>query len=104
VAVAVKSPWFLAVGGVIALLSLVAAVFGPVPDLFKDETTAANFRAEPANKQGVTEFVLPLDAPLAEMPSGPGYYCSPEIVEWLRKVGTEVPPYQRITSTTTRAA
>ncbi len=93
---AVRSPWFLAVGGVIALLSLVAAVFGPVPDLFKDETSVANFRAEPENKPGVTEFALPLDARLEEMPSGGGFYCSPDIVEWLEEVGTEIPPYQRI--------
>jgi len=96
VASAVKSPWFLAVGGVIALLSLVAAVFGPVPDLFKDETTVANFVAEPVNKHGVTNFVLPLDAPLEEMPPGSDGYCTDDVLEWLRKVGTEVPPYQRI--------
>ncbi|TWP54306.1 hypothetical protein FKR81_01745 [Lentzea tibetensis] len=93
---AVKSPWFLVAGAAIAGVSLVAAVVGPVPDLVKDETEVSSLSAEPVNKPGVTEFVLPLDVRLEDMPPGDDGYCTPKVVEWLTKVGQEVPPYQRI--------
>lgn len=93
---AVKSPWFLIAGAAIAGVSLVAAVVGPVPDLVKDETKVSSLSAEPVNKRFVTEFVLPLDAPLEDMPEGGSGYCGPDSIEWLKKIGKEVPPYQRI--------
>lgn len=69
---------------------------GPVPDLVKSETEPSSLTAEPVNKRGVTEFVLPLDAPLEEMPPGDDGYCTDTVIEWLKKFGKEVPPYQRI--------
>ncbi|ROP41923.1 hypothetical protein [Saccharothrix texasensis] len=91
----------MAAGALVALLGLVAAIFGPVPDRLKDETEVSNFHAKPVNKRGVTQFVLPLDAPLADLPSEPSGYCSEPIIDWLSKIGKEIPPYQRISITNT---
>jgi hypothetical protein len=93
----VGNPWFLAAGGIIALLSLAAAVAGPLPDLVKEETEVENFKATPTNKRSVTQFVLPLDAPLETIPEGSNGYCTDPVLEWLRGHGREIPPYQRIT-------
>jgi hypothetical protein len=94
---AVKSPWFLLAGVVVAVLSLVVALTGPVPELSKQRTKASSLVAEPVNKPYVTDFALPLDAPLDLLPqTDAGFYCNMEMVEWLRRFGTESPPYQRI--------
>ncbi|MDX8055511.1 hypothetical protein SK571_39565 [Lentzea sp. BCCO 10_0798] len=94
---AVKSPWFLIVGGIVAILSLVAALTGSVPELSKSRTKATSLVAEPVNKQFVTDFALPLNAPIDQMPqTDAGFYCDTGMIEWLRRFGTEVPPYQRI--------
>jgi hypothetical protein len=93
----VKSPWFLLVGVIVAILSLVVALTGPIPELSKQRTKASSLVAEPVNKPYVTDFALPLDVPLGLLPqTDSGFYCSMEMVEWLRRFGTESPPYQRI--------
>jgi hypothetical protein len=93
----VKSPRFLLAGAIIAVLSLVAALMGPIPELSKSRTKATSLVAEPVNKTFVSEFALPLDAPLDQLPqTDSGFYCDMGMVEWLRRFGTEVPPYQRI--------
>jgi hypothetical protein len=93
----VKNPWVLLVGVVVTVLSLVAALTGPIPELSKQRTKASSLVAEPVNKPFVTDFALPLDTPLDQLPqTDSGFYCSVEMVEWLRRFGTEVPPYQRI--------
>jgi hypothetical protein len=92
----VKSPWFLLVGGIAAVLSLVAALTGPVPELFKQRTKASSLVAEPVNKPNIATYALPLDAPLEQMPvAGPGP-CSADTAEWLRRFGTEIPNAQAI--------
>jgi hypothetical protein len=97
-AAVVKSPRFAFAVAVIALVGLVAAIVGPVPELLKEQTEVSSLSAEPVNKQGVTQFVLPLDAPLEDIPDivGDGYYCNAQIIDWLKKVGKEIPSYQRI--------
>jgi hypothetical protein len=93
----VKSPWFTVSGVLLAALGLVAAVFGPLPELMTQQTEVENFVATPSNKPGVTAYVLPLDAPLEEMPAGVNGYCAEPVIDWLDDVGREIPPYQRIT-------
>lgn len=87
----VKSPWFLLVGGIAAVLSLVAALTGPVPELFKQRSKATSLVAEPVNKPHIGVYALPLDAPLEAMPvAGPGP-CPADTAEWLRRFGTMIP-------------
>lgn len=92
----VTSPVFLFASGVITLLSLVAAITGPFPEWFKGETKVSNFSARPINELGATKFLLPLDAPLEEVPPGLAGYCTSDVLEWLKEHGTEIPPYQRV--------
>lgn len=96
-----KSPPFLFFGAVIAVLGVVAAVTGPVPDWFKNETEVSNFSAKPINKAGVTRFLLPLDAQLEQLPPTDTGLCGPEQVAWLKEHGTEIPPYERVAITNT---
>ncbi|OXM58532.1 hypothetical protein CFP71_02340 [Amycolatopsis thailandensis] len=91
-----KSPAAAVASLAVAGASLAVAVTGPAPDLFKSETKPASLTMEPINKRGVTEYVLPLDARFEEMPAGVNGYCSEPVIEWLRKTGKEVPPYQRV--------
>ncbi|MFC3455265.1 hypothetical protein [Amycolatopsis speibonae] len=93
---AMKSPLAAVTSLAVAGASLAVAVTGPAPELFKSETKPASLTMEPINKRGVTEYVLPLDARLEEMPAGVNGYCSEAVTEWLRKTGEEVPPYQRV--------
>ncbi|MFS8096045.1 hypothetical protein LFM09_02805 [Lentzea alba] len=87
----VKSPWFLLVGGIAAVLSLIAALTGPVPELFKQRTKATSLVAESNNKPHIASYALPLDAPLEQMPyPGPGP-CDGDLAEWLRRFGTMIP-------------
>jgi len=97
-AAVVRSPRFAFAGAAIAVVGLVAAIVGPAPELLKQQTKVTSLSAEPINKQGVTQFVLPLDAPLEDMPAivGDGYYCNSQIIDWLKKTGKEIPLYQRI--------
>ncbi|MFD4669234.1 hypothetical protein ACFWNN_05815 [Lentzea sp. NPDC058450] len=93
----VKSPWFLLAGVVVAVLSLVVALTGPVPEISKEQTKVSSLAAEPINKPFVSDFALPLDVPLEMLPqTDSGVYCNMEMIEWLRRFGTESPPYQRI--------
>ena len=92
----VKSPWFLLAGGIAAVLSLIAALTGPVPELFKQRTKTTSLVAEPVNKPHIGLYALPLDTPLEQMPiAGPGP-CSADTAEWLRRFGTEIPNAQAI--------
>ncbi|USX52035.1 hypothetical protein [Lentzea sp. HUAS12] len=91
-----KNQWFVLVGGVVGVLALVAALTGPVPDLSKDETSVKSLIAEPVGSE-VTDFALPLDAPLDLLPqSDAGFYCDATMTDWLRRFGTETTPYHGI--------
>jgi len=97
----VKNPLFLVGSSIIAAIGVVAAVTGPAPDLFKDDTEVSNFSATPINKAGVTRFLLPLDVPLDRMPPTDTGLCGPNQITWLKQHGTEIPPYERIAITNT---
>lgn len=92
---AVKNPWFLLAGVVVAILSLVAALTGPVPELSKRQTAVSSLVAEP-HKPPMLDFALPLDAPLDLMPQDGSGYCDPVMTDWLRRFGTESTPYHHI--------
>ncbi|MGI5505956.1 hypothetical protein [Lentzea sp. CA-135723] len=94
---AVKSPWFLLAGVVVAALSLVVAITGPASEVSKNRTEVKSLVAEPVNSPSVTEFALPLDTPLDQLPqTDAGFFCDTGMIEWLRRFGTEVPPYEQI--------
>ncbi|MFD4671020.1 hypothetical protein ACFWNN_14890 [Lentzea sp. NPDC058450] len=94
---AVKSPWFLLAGVIVAALSLVVAITGPASEVSKSRTEVTSLVAEPVNQDTVTEFALPLDTPLDQLPqTDVGNFCDTGMIEWLRRFGTEVPPYHRI--------
>jgi len=84
------------VGGVVAVLALVAALTGPVPELSKDKTSVTSLVAEAVGTE-MTDFALPLDAPLDLLPQmDVGFYCDSVMTEWLRRFGTETTPYHGI--------
>ncbi|MDX8146644.1 hypothetical protein SK854_31335 [Lentzea sp. BCCO 10_0061] len=91
-----RNQWFVLVGGVVAVLALVAALTGPVPELSKDKTSVTSLAAEAVGTE-MTDFALPLDAPLDLLPQmDAGFYCDSVMTEWLRRFGTETTPYHGI--------
>lgn len=90
---AAKSPWTVMVGSVTAIVAVVLAFTGPLVVIGSPVSTepgALRIEPFPINDLENAEFVLPLDAPLEEMPhSAP---CLPETVDWLLEHGVRRPP------------
>jgi hypothetical protein len=91
IAAIAKSPWTILVGSIVAVLGLVAAILGPLPDLFRDRTEPSSLTIESTNSREVTQFVLPVDAPLEEMPYEDSPGCSESALKWLDQHGVRRP-------------
>ncbi|HEX6353147.1 hypothetical protein [Actinophytocola sp.] len=73
-----------------AVIAVVPAFTGPVAVIgAPTSTTPDTLRIEPLPRDFATQFFLPVDAPLADMPySAP---CTEPTIEWLREHGVERP-------------
>lgn len=92
IATIAKSPWTILIGSIVAILGLAAAVLGPLPDLLKTRTDTTSLTIEPISDGGVTQYALPLDAPLEKMPFEVNPGCTAAQHEWLSRFGVKRPP------------